>query len=974
MSVVAVVPAKDRADTVGATVDALRALPAVDRVLVVDDGSTDDTAARARAAGAQVLRLPVNVGKGGAVARAVAAAPDADVYLLVDADVGGTAALVDALLAPVVAGDADMTVGVLPAAGRRGGFGRVRALAAWGIRRATGFEARAPLSGQRAVRGHLLRSLLPSADRFGLETALTIDAVRAGARVREIEVGIEHRHTGRSMAGVRHRAGQGVDVVRALWPRLTSPAQRMGAIGLVFLVLAGSALWLGSRWEPSSVPAARRPSKVVLFGIPKLGLDEFDDPRLPNLADLRRRGAVAATSVRTAAGRATTTEGYATLGAGTRVRAGVEGGYAFGAEDPLEGGTAAQALARRTGREPEGGIVVVGAAAVDRRNAERNLSSEVGALGSALRAAGKRTAVVGNADLGLDLGARPALLRPAAIALMTHAGGVDEGAIGPEVLRADPTAPFGLRADPAAVGEQVRGALARADVVLVDPGDTERAAEFVAVSTPAAAAAARWVALQATDRLLGDVVALAGADALVLVVSVSPPGSEWHLAPMVAAGAGVRPGYLHSPSTRRLGVVTLTDVAPTVLDALGVAVPEGMIGHPLRYHPGTVDVGRLIELDRDALFRERIYFRLTIGYIVLQALAYLLAAIAFTRLGGAGRAGPFLRWVVLGVAAWPLATFLLRAVPDVAVLGGGAVLLLVAIDVAVVWLAVRARRHPLSPLSWVCGLTVAVLLLDVWTGASLQTSSLLGYSLHTAARFTGLGNTAFAALAATTILVVCIHVQYAPRRREALVTAALVCTLVVLTDGAPTLGSDVGGILTMVPVFGLTLFVVSGRRVSWKSLAVAGSLTVVAVAGVTLLDYLRPEEARTHLGRLVADMRTEGLEPLTTTVSRKLATNLRTFRSPWTWTIPIITGYLLWMLAWARGYERLLPRRSALRAAAVGVLAAGVLGNLMNDSGVVVTALVFVYVGPFLTMLALDAERRVAAETASAEHELAARS
>jgi hypothetical protein len=217
--VVALVAAKNRADTVGTTAAALVALPRVESVVVVDDGSTDDTATVAAAAGAKVIRLPCNVGKGGAVAAGVAATPHADVYLLVDADVGPTAAGTDTLLRPVLDGDADMSVAVLPGAGRRGGFGLVRTLAGAGIARACGFRARAPLSGQRAVTAGLLRGV-DLAPRFGLETALTIDAVRAGARVIEIDVALEHRHTGRTLAGFAHRAGQGRDIVMALAPRL----------------------------------------------------------------------------------------------------------------------------------------------------------------------------------------------------------------------------------------------------------------------------------------------------------------------------------------------------------------------------------------------------------------------------------------------------------------------------------------------------------------------------------------------------------------------------------------------------------------------------------------------------------------------------------------------------------------------------------------------------------------------------------
>ncbi|MGH9165612.1 MAG: glycosyltransferase, partial [Acidimicrobiales bacterium] len=353
--VVALVPAKDAVATIGATVAALRGLSGVDQVMVVDDGSTDATADAARAAGARVLRLPANLGKGGAVRAGVDATPEAVVYLLVDADVGATAGEAGVLLPPVLDGRADLVVAVLPSAGGRGGLGMVRRLAAAGIRRATGgnVDPQAPLSGQRAVRAELLRSL-PAADGFGLEAAMTIDAARAGARILEVPAPIEHRHTGRGPAGFRHRGLQGAHLVRALWPRLTTAGQRVGAIVVSFAVLVGAVVWSGSRWEPSSVAPAERPRRVLVFGIPKLGWADIGTGTMPNLDRLMAGGAVASMSVRTLAGRPSTTEGYATLGAGARVRADVQGGNAHLAGAPWEGETAAVALQRRTGVAPRG--------------------------------------------------------------------------------------------------------------------------------------------------------------------------------------------------------------------------------------------------------------------------------------------------------------------------------------------------------------------------------------------------------------------------------------------------------------------------------------------------------------------------------------------------------------------------------------------------------------------------------------------
>jgi hypothetical protein len=247
---VALVPAFRAEQTVAATVHALGRLTLVDEVLVIDDGSDDDTTAQARAAGAHVLALSVNRGKGGAVTAGVAARPAASTYLLIDADTGGTAATAELLLEPLAASHADLVIAVLPSAGARGGFGVVSRLAAWGVNARCGFVAQAPLSGQRAVRGPLLRSL-GLAPRFGLEVGMTIDAVRAGARVVEVSAPFDHHHRGRDLEGFRHRARQGTDVVAAL---LSSRDRRGAGAGN-----PSQDRWPQDRWPPGH--ACRSPCR-----------------------------------------------------------------------------------------------------------------------------------------------------------------------------------------------------------------------------------------------------------------------------------------------------------------------------------------------------------------------------------------------------------------------------------------------------------------------------------------------------------------------------------------------------------------------------------------------------------------------------------------------------------------------------------------------------------------------------------------
>ena len=212
-----VIAAHDEADRIGATVAAVRdAFPGA-HVVVADDGSSDDTAAVAQAAGAQVARLERRSGKGGAASRGAALALEGDpeLILLCDADLAASAARLQPLLDAVTAGEADLAVAVF-ARKVGGGFGVAVGFAHWAIGNLVGLDLRAPISGQRAMRAEVLRAVTPFAPRFGMEIGMTVDAARAGFRVGEVEVDLEHRATGRTWRGFMHRFRQLRDFA-AVW-------------------------------------------------------------------------------------------------------------------------------------------------------------------------------------------------------------------------------------------------------------------------------------------------------------------------------------------------------------------------------------------------------------------------------------------------------------------------------------------------------------------------------------------------------------------------------------------------------------------------------------------------------------------------------------------------------------------------------------------------------------------------------------
>ncbi|WP_067173491.1 glycosyltransferase family 2 protein [Microtetraspora niveoalba] len=219
-----VIPAKDEADRIGATVAAAKRLPGVDLVVVVDDGSSDETGRVAKAAGARVVRHSRNAGKAAAMESGAEAVRLLDEetprnLLFLDADLGETAQQAAPLIAPVRSGTADMTIAVFATRVKLGGHGIVVRLARDGIRRATGFEAAQPLNGQRCLTRAAFEAALPLARGFGVETGLTIDLIRQGFRVLEVEVEMAHRATGDDWRSQLHRARQLRDVGWALAAR-----------------------------------------------------------------------------------------------------------------------------------------------------------------------------------------------------------------------------------------------------------------------------------------------------------------------------------------------------------------------------------------------------------------------------------------------------------------------------------------------------------------------------------------------------------------------------------------------------------------------------------------------------------------------------------------------------------------------------------------------------------------------------------
>lgn len=215
-----IVPAYNEEKNLLFTIQAIMQWPYDKEIIIIDDGSKDDTAEIIKSLQKQSetvkgVFLSKNEGKGHALLKGVSLATG-DILLFLDADLRQTANKAIQLIDPILEDKADMTIAKFPPAKKKGGFGLVKNLATYGILLYTGFRPSAPLSGQRAMKKEVMGRINNLSAGYGIEVGLTIDVIRKGYRIKEVEIPLNHRETGRNLQGFIHRGKQFVAVVNTL--------------------------------------------------------------------------------------------------------------------------------------------------------------------------------------------------------------------------------------------------------------------------------------------------------------------------------------------------------------------------------------------------------------------------------------------------------------------------------------------------------------------------------------------------------------------------------------------------------------------------------------------------------------------------------------------------------------------------------------------------------------------------------------
>lgn len=684
--------------------------------------------------------------------------------------------------------------------------------------------------------------------------------------------------------------------------------------------------------EPDIIEEREGP--VVLVGVPGLLWEDVSSETTPFLWELAEEAGIGNMSIRSATSRTCPTDGWLSVSAGQRALSERE---SFTVCEPAP--------------QPESngsGATVPGFEDHIAQNRGSEFAAPVGLLGQTVSDADGTTLAVGP---GAALGAADT------------SGHVDH-----YVDRVGDLTPERLREVSLAVVEFPELTQLYPD----PPADEEEGPEVDEVLDPD----------DVPERARGEALAVLD-DRLRSLTEMLPPGSSLSVAGVSMDTGGPSrltvalsgetteagfegPGaYLASESTRRPGLVILTDTTPTLLSELGMRLTEptnGRVWHTTD-RPATTDesVKRLVDFNTAAVVVGTAIPGFFSGLVALQLLIYAAAAYTLHRYSDGQRSKRKLvlsltRVVALASAAFPVASYLANLIPWWA--AGTPMLALLACvllaDAVVVALAVLGpwRDNVLGPMTVVAGATFLVLFLDLCFGANLQMNSPTGYSPIVAGRFYGIGNIAFAAFATGVLMTIAGLAHWLisrGHRGTAVFTALAVGAASVLIIGWPGLGTDFGGVIGLIPGLAVTTMMIAGVRITVPRLAAVGFTALAVISLLAWLDYLRPQNERSHFGAFAAQV-ING--EAVTILARKLASMLETLGN---WQLTLLAGCALVFLflvlkrptRWRIGaLQRAYEYAPTLRAGLTGSLVTALVGFAANDSGIAIPAIALTVMVP----------------------------
>ncbi|MFN8015924.1 MAG: hypothetical protein U0R17_04885 [Acidimicrobiia bacterium] len=707
--------------------------------------------------------------------------------------------------------------------------------------------------------------------------------------------------------------------------------------------------------------------KIVLISMPRVTWELYKQANTPNIDKLIDKGSVAALSVRTLTPVTSPSEGYATIAAGSRASAADTSTTTFLNPNEVYDGQ----LAKDIYKYQRGSYTITNPAAISlgyqasiNANSKGLYKSQLGSFAKALTKDSKSIAVFGNADT-CNSESPGCFERSIAYLGANQKGIVRYGDVSKDLLiDSSATGKDLYRFDNSKVARLASDSIKKHDVTAVECSDLERVDGLKKQTSPSVYERSFRRTIEKCDELVGLIKKnIDLTKDQIYIFSPSAPSGQEQTTMFLAAGKDINKGLASSATTRRSGIVTLVDIAPSVLKSLSVKIPSSMGNTLMSYNHDSSNsrarIDKLTTLNDKAIIISKSVKPLTNYLIVFALLTILVNLLALSRGGKLKTASSFLGYGLMSV---PVVSYLIQPI-TIALEKPFRFILAISVIVSIISLVsnyLQIKYGSTKVILTLMSINLLVLIADVLTGGNLQFNSIYGSSPIVAGRFTGFGNQPFAVLAISSVLLVsmALNLDFKNDYKKIKIVKISLCILLIaiaLIDGAPYFGSDVGGVLAFVPTIFVIAMLLFDKRITLKTIVISTISTILTVSILALLDLSRPASQRTHLGRFAQSIFDGGA---VSTLERKLAANFRILTgSMWIFVVLFSIAYLLYVVYSNRQIiSDLMNNYRGFKIFYVGGITIALLGMFLNDSGVGIPATMFIIAIPVLSQLIFETQ------------------
>ena len=563
-----------------------------------------------------------------------------------------------------------------------------------------------------------------------------------------------------------------------------------------------------------------------------------------------------------------------------------------------------------------------------------------GALASAITKGGKGVSAYGNSDIEEPR-------RWAGVVAMDRSGRIWSGDVGRNVLLEDEDYPYGVKTNYDLLTANILAS--DSHLVVVDLGDPYRLGEYAPNLLPEQADLLRSRMRKEARLFLTNLGNQIGEERVVLVIAPYPGAErgqqgQW-LTPVLFLGRDS--GLTVSGTTRWPGLITNMDIAPMILELLGVEQSETMIGRSVRIKPAQHGFEKVQHLEERLLATARHRGWVLRVLVAVQILLYIgaLGLLIIDR----ALSRSIIRSVQIGLTIW-------LAVPGLLLAMSGGTVLVVVFGTGLVF-SYFLTHSPLETVMAVALTTGALIILDILTGGWLIRFSYLGYDAIGGARFYGLGNEFMGILIGSAIMGWAVMTQLSDLPEWVMGGVGVIMfsgALAVI--GAPRWGTNVGGAITAVLGFGVTLGAFWHMKFRARTVFLVLALVCAVLGALMAVDSSKSIDQQSHIGQTVTLLQRDGWKAVFSIVQRKLGMNLKLMRySIWSRALVVALGVMGASFVWPSSFIRWLVKTYPTIAKGIGGVVVGSVGALLfNDSGVVAAATCVFFAATTLIILALE--------------------